>query len=201
MDMRWSYTAWAQKGSRVDMSKYPGIELKVIEEQCLAALPEGVIRQQKGAWIALTTALGNKGPRIYIASASPVCRQVDLSGFGKGLPGTERWTQADVDAGQCSATRLGEPKLRSLNGAVEAHLDMADQATAVEALRAMIAMLPTAEPTKRERKTPLGGGQKLGDVKKDDAAAAMKRVHSKSIDPSTVTVDADGHITVAQPTA
>lgn len=181
------------------MSKYPGIELKVIEERCLTSLPEGVFRQEKGAWIALVTKDGNKGPRIYIANA-PVCRQVDLSGWGRGMAGTERWTQKDVEAGQCSHSRLGEPKLRSLNGKVEAHLDMSDVEAAISALNAMIAALPTAEYTKTERKSPVAGGsdKKLGAVRDAEAPAdAMKRVHSRSIDPSRVTVDAAGHITVA----
>jgi hypothetical protein len=72
---------------------------------------------EKASWLKISAPNGN---RVYIARQDRV-KQVDLSGFGSGWEGTTQ--------------------LERLNGSVQAHLDLTDEAAAVSALKTILSTM------------------------------------------------------------
>jgi len=142
--------------------------LSVIEESAVppqCKVP-GVKIEYKKAWIQLMAKNGN---RMYIAKTKMV-RQIDLSGFGAGLVGTE--------------------KLRAPNGMVQAHLDLSDD-RALFHLFALMEAMGSMETAEKKKASPMASSSKLKFAKEAkppvdaktsplaslDAAAATERLH------------------------
>jgi hypothetical protein len=60
-----------------------GIDFKSVME-AVSRRPEGIEVEEKSAWVKISAPNGNK---IYVSKRG-IVRQIDLSGWGEGLPGT-----------------------------------------------------------------------------------------------------------------
>lgn len=69
---------------------------RALFDEAIAGRPEGLTVEEKAAWTKLR---GPSGARIYVSKAKRV-KQVDLSGFGRGLAGT---VKPKVDNGKVEA--------------------------------------------------------------------------------------------------
>lgn len=108
--------------------------LSVLETSVVppASKVEGLKIEYLKGWIQIAARNGN---RIYIARCATV-RDIALSGFGKDFPGTN-------------------PPPRK-NGAVEAHLDLTDEAKALASFSELVSSLASLAPTpKAPRLAPM----------------------------------------------
>lgn len=125
---------------------------------------EGLKIEYKKAWIQIAARNGN---RLYIAR-TPLVRDICLAGFGKEMPGT-----------------IPPPRH---NGTVEAHLDMTDEAKALEVFTSLVNDLASLAPTtKAPRLSPMASSSpkaakplrldpKASNLASLDAVAAQERL-------------------------
>lgn len=118
-----------------------GIKFEAIEA-VLNARPSTVKFEDKKNWLKFE---GPSGLRLYVAKQKLV-RQIDLSGFGKGLPGTIAPTKH--------------------NGSVEAHLDLASEDALIN-LALILEMMGTGEvkPTEKPKAMRPASSPKTPDAK------------------------------------
>lgn len=140
----------------------PGVDFERFDEVNRRA-PEGVTVGPLSGFIKVE---GPGGQRIYVQKAHTV-RQVDLSGFGKGLPGTV--------------------PLPSPNGRVEAQLDLSDPEAAIKRYEELVALLPTLPKMVQARKAPLMISTK-GKRKGTKPVPGEDRSHLPAIDSEEMLV-------------
>lgn len=143
-----------------------GIDFSLVE-QVINARPSNVKLEDKKNWLKLEAP---NGARVYIAKQKQV-RQIDLSGFGKGMYGTI--------------------PLQKPNGAVEAHLDLSHE-RALFHLQQILELMGRNEivVTEKKRVAPMSASsqpkpeakrpeaQPLASLPADEKAARAARIRA-----------------------